>query len=440
MSSICPSAETLVASLRGILPYINAHRGQVFVIYLSGKTIQGKGLPHLIHDLVLLASLGVQLVLVHGARPQIEERLRQQGLSMHYEHGLRVTDPVSLTCVLEAVGVVKTKIEALLSQGLVNSPMAGAQVRVTSGNFVTARPLGVRHGIDYQHTGEVRRIDAEALRQHLGSIVLLSPIGYSPTGEVFNLNGEAVATATAVALSSDKLVFLADDPGLFVQNRWVRQTTLEEIERLLNNANETLKETVSNQLVGAVFALKHGVKRVHLVSSQTDGALLLEFLTRDGSGTLIDHGHYEGLRPASIEDIGGILELIKPLETEGILVRRPRERLEMEIDQFVVAERDGAILACAALYPFPEDRLAELACLAVHPDYRGQKRGEALLAYMEQLAKKQNIHGMFVLTTHTAHWFQERGFEPVTLSTLPMTRQNLYNWKRGAKIFLKLLV
>lgn len=440
MSSIRPSAESLVSSLRGALPYINAHRGRVFVVYLSGETIQGNEFPYLIHDLVLLGSLGVRLVLVHGARPQIENRLRQQSISMHYAYGLRVTDPPSLTCVLEAVGAVKTQIEALLSQGLANSPMAGAQVHVTSGNFVIARPLGVRHGIDYQHTGEVRRIDAEALRQHLDGIVLLSPIGYSPTGEVFNLSGEAVATATAIALPADKLVFLAENPGLFVQGQWIRQTTLEEIEKLLNHSNETLEETLSNQLVGAVSALKHGVKRVHLVSCRTDGALLLEFLTRDGSGTLIDHGHYEGLRPASIEDIGGILELIRPLETEGILVRRPRERLEMEIDQFVVAERDGAILACAALYPFPDDHLAELACFAVHPDYRGQKRGEVLLTYMEELAKKQGMQGMFVLTTHTAHWFRERGFEPVTIGTLPMTRQDLYNWKRGAKIFLKLLV
>ncbi|CAK0770579.1 Amino-acid acetyltransferase [Gammaproteobacteria bacterium] len=434
--------ETIVASLRSALPYINAHRGRTFVVVLSGETIQDDTFPHLIQDLALLGSLGVRLVLVHGARPQIEARLRARGVELHYEHGLRVTDEVALACVLEATGSVRARVEALFSLGLANSPMAGARIRVTSGNFVTARPLGVRNGIDYRHTGEVRRVDIESLNRHLDGqdIVLLPPIGYSPTGEIFNLSAEEVATTTAAQLSADKLVLLVEGPGVTDQNgKLIPQLTLEEAEELLRHP-EGLTEHLTGQIAGAAYALRHGVGRIHLVSRHTDGALLLELFTRDGHGTLIDRGGYDDLRAATVDDVGGILELIAPLEAQGVLVRRTRERLETEVDQFVVAERDGTIIGCATLYPFPEERLGELACLAVHPDYRRQRRGDLLLTYLERLAMAQGIRRLFVLTTHTAHWFQERGFEPASVEDLPVARQALYNWQRNSKVFLKELV
>ncbi len=434
-----PQAATIITSLRHALPYINAHRNRTFVVALSGETVQDNQFPHLIHDLALLGSLGVRLVLVHGARPQIEERLRARGLEMCYQHGLRVTDTQALACVLEATGSVRAQIEGLFSLGLANSPMAGARIRVTSGNFVIARPLGVRHGIDYQHTGEVRRIDTEALRRHLNGqdIVLLSPIGYSPTGEVFNVSAEEIAMAAAAELSADKLIILVDDPGLLdSEGHFVPRLTLEKAEAWLRQPG-TIPTHLTKQVAGAVYALRHGVDRVHLVSRHTDGALLLELFTRDGSGTLIDQGAYDDLRSATIEDVGGILALIAPLEEQGILVRRSRERLETEVGQFVVAERDGTVIGCAAFLPFPEERVGELACLAVHPEYRNQRRGDLLLTYIESLAKAQSIQRLFVLTTHTAHWFQERGFEPATVDVLPVARKTLYNWQRNSKVFVK---
>lgn len=434
--------ETIVTSLRNALPYINAHHGRTFVVVLSGETIQDNNFSHIINDLALLGSLGVRLVLVHGARPQIEARLRACGVDMRYEHGLRVTGDADLACVVEAAGSVRARIEALFSLGLANSPMAGARVRVTSGNFVIARPLGVRNGVDYQHTGEVRRVDTAALRRHLDNqdIVLLPPIGYSPTGEIFNLSAEEVATTTAVELAADKLVFLVDGSGVTDRNKnLIPQLTLEEAEELSRHPT-TLTEALVNQITESVRALHHGVGRVHLVSRHTDGALLLELFTRDGNGTLINRGDYDNLRTATIDDVGGILELIAPLETQTILVRRSRERLETEVGRFIVVERDGTIIGCAAFYPFPEDRVGELACLAIHPDYRRQRRGDLLLAYIERLAQAQDIRQLFVLTTHTAHWFQERGFEAAPIEALPVARQMLYNWQRNAKVFVKKLL
>jgi amino-acid N-acetyltransferase len=436
-----PSDDRLfVQWFRQAAPYINAHRGRTFVVLFGGEAVLDARFPHLIHDIGLLNSLGVHLVLVHGSRPQIEHRLVARGAELRYVNGLRITDPQALECVKEAAGAVRVEIEALLSMGLSNSPMAGACIRVASGNFVTARPLGVRNGVDYQHTGEVRRIDADAIRERLaeGDIVLLSPLGYSPTGEIFNLHAEEVATATAVALRADKLLCLVEDPGLLGRGgELVRELTIAQAAERLNDP--AISGDVARHLKSAVFACKRGVRRAHLVSRHTEGALLLELFTRDGTGTLITSDTYEETRPATIEDVGGILELIAPLEAQGILVRRSRERLETEIDRFTIMERDGMIVGCSALYPYPEERVGELASLAVHPDYRETGRGAALLQLTERNALTLGLEQLLVLTTHTVHWFQERGFIPADIKDLPVARQRLYNYQRNSKVLMKRL-
>ena len=422
-------------------PYINAHRGKTFVVQFGGEAVEAEHFSSLIHDLALLHGLGIRLVLVHGARTQIEARLREAGREWRYVNGLRVTEADDLRYVKQAIGRVRIRIEARLSMGLANSPMHGARLRVVSGNMVTARPLGVRDGVDYGFTGEVRKIDDRAIRLWLDqdAIVLLSPLGYSPTGEIFNLGAEDLATATALALRADKLLILSEDPPLRdPAGQPVRELHPGDAERLLRE-HPSLPEETTRHLRQALRACKGGVRRVHLLDRRTDGALLLELFTRDGDGALITGELYEGLRPANIDDVGGILELIQPLEADGTLVRRSRERLEMEIERFSLLERDGAIIGCVALYPFPEERLGELACVAVHPDYRNSGRAEALLRFIERQARDQRLQRLFVLTTRAAHWFRERGFEPAEVGDLPVAKQALYNWQRRSKVFIKTL-
>ncbi|CAK0781419.1 Amino-acid acetyltransferase [Gammaproteobacteria bacterium] len=421
-------------------PYIHAHRGRTFVLQVGGETIADAGFPHLIQDLALLNGLGVRLVLVFGARPQIEARLRERGADIRYVGGLRVTDDAALKCVKEAAGVVRGEIEALLSMGLANSPMAGVRLRTASGNLVTARPLGVRHGVDFCHTGEVRRIDTEAIGQRLkeGAVVLIPPLGYSPTGEIFNLGAPEVAAAIAVALGADKLIILLDaglagPAGLLPSN-----LTPQGLEDWMSQHPDLAQETL-HALQAALQACRGGVGRVHLIARECDGALLQELFTREGMGTLLTQEPLERIRPARIDDMGGLMELIAPLEAEGVLVRRSRERLETDIERFILTERDGLILACAALFPYPAERMAELACLVVHPGYRRSGRAEDLLQWVETEAQSLGIRQLFVLTTHTAHWFRERGFEPAALTGLPMARQALYNFRRNSKVFIKTL-
>ncbi|NKN33937.1 amino-acid N-acetyltransferase [Marichromatium bheemlicum] len=431
--------DPFVDWVRQVTPYIHAHRGKTFVIAIGGEALTDARFPDLVHDIAMLHGLGIRLVLVHGARPQIEARLAERGAELRYVNGLRITDDTALACVKEAAGVVRVEIEALLSLGLANSPMAGVRIPVVSGNFVTARPIGVLDGVDYAHTGTVRRVDRHTLRALLdqGAVALMPPLGYSPTGEVFNLSAADVARSTAEALQADKLVFLLEDAE--VRTAALPATLLTgEVDALLGG-DTPLPEGLGKCLRASAEACRHGIPRVHLVGRSGDGALLRELFTRDGSGTLVSAEPFEELRAARIDDVAGILELLRPLEERGILVRRSRERLETEIERFVVAERDGLITACAALYPYAEEAMAELACVAVHTQYRAGGRGDRLLEYMERLARTQGIAQLFVLTTQTAHWFQERGFAPAGREALPMARQALYNFQRNSKVFIKRL-
>ena len=421
-------------------PYIHAHRGKVFVLSFGGEALNDDGFANLVHDIALLNGLGIRLVLVPGARPQIERQLQARGAGMQVANGLRVTDDDALACVKEANGAVRVEIEALLSMGLANSPMAGIKIRVGSGNFVTAKPLGVINGVDYGHTGEVRRIDADALHTLLdsGSIGLVPALGYSPTGEVFNLSAADVAGAVAAALGADKLIFLTEQKTADSRGRVISSMVPREVDRLLARRRK-LPEEQLRVLQNAADVCRAGVNRVHLLDRHRDGILLSELFTRDGAGTLITAEPYESIRIARIDDVGGIIELISPMEDAGALVKRSRELLEQEIDHFTVVERDGAVIACAALYPYPDNGTAELACVAVHPDYRGAARGDDLLQHLEQRAREAGLASLFVLSTRTSHWFRERGFEQALVDHLPKRRRDLYNWRRGSKVFVKTL-
>ena len=425
--------DPVVSWFRAAAPYISRHRGKTFVVHFSGEAAASAGFDALIHDLGLLHALGIRLVLVPGARPQIEARLAAERVEPVYAEGLRITSREALDAVLEAVGRLRILIEAKLSLSLENTPMSGRKIRVSSGNFMTARPLGIRGGVDFQHTGEVRRVDVEAIAQQLdsGQCVLLSPLGYSPTGEVFNLRAEEVAREVAMALRADKLILLSEAVGPALP----AQLSPGEVDGWLRQSE--VSPTLEQDLRTASAAVSGGVARAHVVDREIEGGLLLELFTRDGVGSMVCETGYEGLRQAAIDDVGGILELIAPLEREGVLVRRSREQLELDIDNFVVVERDGMIIACSALYPFVEDALGEIACLAVHEDYRNNQRGDGLLRFLEQRARKLGLKKLFVLSTRTMHWFVERGYQPGSLEDLPVARAALYNYQRQSRIFLK---
>ncbi len=427
-----------IRAFRDSIPYIHAFRERTFVVTFSGQLIEDGALPTLSRDLLLLHSLGIRLVLVHGAGPQIASALAARGIAIRHHGDERITDEEAMAAVMEANGRVRLEIESRLSMGLSNQPLPGQRIRIVSGNFVTARPRGVVDGIDYGHTGRVRRIDADGIRTCLdaGNIVLLSAIGCSPVGESFDLTASEVSTMTAIALKADKIIFL-DDAALTLpgQMHWIEARHLLEtdaaIDAAIDAAGRRLLET-------AIACCRRGVRRAHIVDRRIDGGLLTELFTRDGIGTLISGDDYEGIRNARLEDIGGLLDLIRPLEEAGILLPRTHESVELDIDDYTVAERDGAIIACAALHPHGE--VAELACLAVHPDYRRQRLGERLLETIEERARTLGCRRIFVLTTQAMHWFTERGFRPGRADELPEARRRTTDAGRGSRVFVRELV
>lgn len=435
------STQDYVKWFRHSTPYINRHSDKTFVLMLPGEAINHDNFHNIVHDIALLCSLDVRLVVVHGARPQIDVRLATADTFSHFHKNLRITDSETLSLVIQAIGETRTTLEAALSTSLPNSPMHDADMQVISGNFVVAMPYGVIDGVDLQHTGKVRKVNTKSLNAALdsGAVVLLSPIAYSPTGEIFNLSFSDVATHVASAIKADKLLAFIEGNGVNDNDgTLIRQLSLQECKEYLASNGADANLDLQQALSACYLSCLQGVQRSQLISYVTDGALLTELFTRDGLGTMIYSGQYEQLRTASIDDVAGILELIRPLEEQGILVRRSRELLETEINKFYVMDKDGAIIACAALYPYGD--MAELSCVATHPDYRNGGRAAALLAQMEAHAKRQKIKQLFLLTTQTAHWFIEQGFAIGRLEDLPIAKQELYNYQRNSKIFVKPIV
>ncbi|MFZ9609654.1 MAG: amino-acid N-acetyltransferase [Methylococcales bacterium] len=433
------SQKSFVSWFRDSSPYIHAHRNKTFVISFGGEALLADDFEHHVHDFALLSSLGIRLVLVHGIRPQIDQRLAKLNIPPLFHNNLRITDDLALQCVKEAAGLVRVEIEALLSMGLANSPMAGCSLKVASGNFVTAKPIGVINGVDYCHTGEVRRIDSTAIHQQLdqNNVVLISPIGYSPSGEIFNLSAEQVATAISIALKAEKLILLTEKSCCYPENNeQIRQMTTNEADIFLQQY-QGLNDVISLPLKASIQACRSGIERVHLINRSIDGALLLELFSRDGIGTLISSTPFEELRPATLNDIGGILELIKPLEQQGILARRSREKIEMEISDYIIIERDGLIIGCTALHLNLDHHYGAIACLAIHPDYQRSSRGNRLLEYINQKAKELALKKLYVLSTQTMHWFIERGFLSSAINQLPDQLKSLYNPERNSKVLVK---
>ncbi|GMU46351.1 MAG: hypothetical protein AMXMBFR26_11330 [Porticoccaceae bacterium] len=431
-----------VKFFRETAPYTNMHRGKTFVILLRGESILHANFAHLVGDIALLAAQGIKVVLIHGAKPQVDRQLELRQIACYYQDQVRITDAEVMACVQEAVGSIRIAIEAALSMGVVNSPMQGARVRVVGGNFITAKPLGVRNGVDFQHSGEVRRIDRVGIRNHLddGAIVLLSPVGYSPTGEVFNLTCEDVAVQAAISLQADKLILIGPDDGVRdAEGRLQKAISLRDVKGWLEQL--ATQPMLAASLRAGYQACLNGIQRSHLIGFAEDGALLAELFTRDGIGTLVLKDSAEVIRQATIDDIGGILELIQPLEESGVLVKRSRELLETEISRFhVVVHTEGTLIGCAALYPFAAQQAAELACVATHPEFANQGVGSRLLAHLEGVARNEHrLKRLFVLTTQAEHWFREKGFTPIGIEDLPAAKAELYNYQRRSKIFQKAL-
>lgn len=430
------AADPFVDTFRRAAGYVHAHRGRTFVICAGDELLRGAGGTAFLHDVALLHGLGVRVVLAHGARTGMGEALARCGVVERFHGHRRLTDARSLEILKGVVGALRVDLEARLSMGLPNTPMSGARLRVASGNHVTAQPLGVLDGVDHGYTGMVRRVDVEAIETRLdsGAVVLVGPLGYSVTGDVFNVNAQDVACAVSRELRADKLILVAGDDLKALGLKDAEGFGLDEMRERLSTFVEYSPARATVEC--AIEACSGGVRRAHLIPEGTDGGMLLELFTRGGVGVMITSDIFEGMRAAQLRDVGGILELIRPLENEGLLVRRTREVLETQIERFFVFERDGLVLACSALLPF-DGTNGELACVAVHPDVRGGGVGVDLLRFVERHARAQGFAALLTKTTRAEHWFLEQGFCPVPPEHVPRGLRRESDAEREPKVLKK---
>ena len=469
-----PETPAFVKMFRGSANYIANHRGTTAVYHIPGDLLEWDGINDLIDDIALTWLLGMKLVIVIGCRHQIDARLDHKHIDPIRHSSIRVTDAETLRIVKEEAGFVRFEVERQLARSLRVVKSAHEDEfsgNVVSGNFYSAQPFGVIDGVDYMYTGFPRRIEVEKIRQvhQANDIVLLTTLGVSPSGEIFNVNSESLAATAAGSLGASKIVYFTvrgtafsnKETGKIIQNlrvtdarnllqhyrvkihakgfATVDDTGIDETEEDRPSRDDVIQSpaTVETLLKAgwAVSALDRGVKRAHILAP-TNGALLQELYTRDGSGTLISRDLYEGIRPANVNDVAGIYDLINPLVKAGTLVPRPRDVMERDIRSYYVYTRDNLIVACGQLKRF-EGGFAEIGCLVVSRDYRSQGRGDAILGYLERLCLQCGANKVFVLSTQTMEWFVERGFAEVGVNQLPPSRRAVYNYSRRSKIYMK---
>lgn len=434
LSSSASTDFGFIGKFRHAAPYIQAHRDRVFVVAMPGEVFSSPVFENLIHDLALLACLGIKLVIVHGARMQIESKIEDAGLVSRIVDQTRVTTDEELPHVVEAINDLTTRLVSAFSTGMPNTPRFGVQLSVISGNFVIARPMGVKNGVDFEHTGVVRQIQNDRISTCLssGNIVVVPTLGYSLTGELFNLSIQNLASEIASSIRADKLICLTDanvidqldlSLGAVIDARSLSQKVLS-----MDEPGSMLKSITPEVLAAGC--------RCHLIDFGSDGAILQELFTPEGQGVMVVDQDYQKLRPANIEDIGGIIDLIRPLEDRGVLVKRSRDLLERFIDSYYVIECDQMIVACGAVIPY-SGKTAELACIATHPSFTRQGLGRRLVDALVLMARKQGFKMVFILTTEGEHWFIERGFREASLEELPEEKRQAYNYQRGSKVLIR---
>ena len=443
-TSDATAQSSFIQNFRLSAKYINLFNQNIFVIALSGYVFNEDQFEKIAQDINILHSLKIKVILVYGARPQVESILVKNKIPVRLVKNMRVTSSAALKHVIEVIGAIRNKIEATLST--INS--VSERMRLSSGNFLTAMPVGIIDGIDMESTGKIRGVDVEAIKNKLNhhEIVIVSPIGYSPIGQIFNLSYEQTAANIAAAINADKLIYYVDANGILNERgELIPELTSEKAHKLISHIEEkpspesaqNLSYDDFNILKSSVFAIKNKIKKVHLINRHIDGSLIEELFTEKGSGTILTEFALENFRKATECDLKDIYRILFPLEKRKILIERDLTQIKGMINQFYVLEHDKKFVGCVSLNSFKES--LELASFSIEPKYQRLGFGKKLLKFCELEAKKLKYDEMFILTTQSEHWFAENGFKEKSKELMPTFKKKTYQSERNSKYLTKKL-
>lgn len=425
-----------VGIIRQAFGYINRFKDQIFVIKIDGTLIANQFFPIMIKDIVLLHQMGIRVILVPGARNRIDEILATYKIDCPTINGTRVSPPEAIPFIKMAAFDVSNKLMTLLAENGANAVI---------GNWVRARSIGVRDGIDFQSSGIVEKFKIDIIKNVLEDnlIPIFPNIGWSATGKPYNLSSNELAFNLSTEVKATKLFFITDQEGLNAKeykvpdhvaqsDGLISQLTIEQAGAFLDLNTDKQNEQLE-MISFAYRACNSGVDRVHLIDGRAEGMILKEIFSNRGFGTMIYSNQHENFRPMNVSDIPEVLRLMQPVIEEKILVPRTAADLEEKVNEYTVYEVDGTVHACGALHVYP-DKQGEIAAIVVDEMYAGAGIGKKMITFLIEKAVKLKLKQIFVLTTQTADWFLQLGFTETTVEELPDIKREFYNRKRNSLI------
>ncbi len=425
-----------VSDLRGILQYIPRFRDRIFVIALDGEIVESENFSNVLLDLAVLRSLNVKVVIVHGARHQIEQRAARLGTPITNADGAGITDERTLSISLDAA----TRVTHEIMEGLTS-----VDLRAAYANAIIAYPAGILGGVDQQYTGRVDRVDSASLQFFLdqGIIPVLPPLGFDGDGKTYRINSDTVAVEVADALRAAKIIFLCESGSLRVDGHLVRQLSVEEADAMVKKHQlpSEHQRPLEQKLEAAARACRQGIPRVHLLDGHVNEALLAELFSSEGIGTMVHSNEYQHIRRAFKKDVRRIMTLIRQSVQNEELIHRTRHDIVSRIEDYWVLEIDRNLAGCIALHPYPEAGMAELACLYVSKTQENAGYGRKLMTFIENLARNEGFKELFALSTQAFVYLQQKGgFHEADPAALPPRRREKYEQSgRHSKVLIKAL-
>ncbi len=433
---------THVEQIREVFKYSLRFPGKRFVFQISSAIVEHPLFPALVKDLGLLHHSGINIILVPGAQVGIDHLLGRFNIEAKYHNGLRISSEESLPLIKMAAFDTANRLMGELSSHKLSSVI---------GNWVSARAIGVRDGVDYQMTGAVSSVNISQIQRILNDrlIPILPCIGWNSggVGKAYTISSLELARHLAAGLAAEKLFFITGEnllqadscntkaDGVIVANRRITRFTIEGAAHFLANNKSTLTATQREIIEQGRDAAAAGVPRVHILDGRSDGAVLQEVFSTNGIGTMIHADAFDAIRSMGREDINDVLGLMSAGVEDGSLVPRTREELQQLVQDYVVFETDGSIRGCGAVHEF-SDGSAEIAGMAVDPGYAHLGVGGRILHFLIDRARTRGVEKLFALTTRASDWFLSMGFVRGEIKELPQEKQQNYNNNRNSRIYM----